>query len=148
MNKFTLPALALVVLTVPQMLDAQQRGRGGGRQLQNPIGAFLERSDSLELGLTDGQTSRLTVMRDELDVTNAPSQEAMTALFEQASGGFDQSMREQIRPLRQAMQENNQAALLIVQTEVLAEDQWTAASTYLESIRPQRRGGGGGGPPR
>ena len=148
MNKLAVLALALVLLTIPQLLDAQQRGGRGGRQLQNPIGAFLQQADSLELGLTDDQTSRLTVMRDELDQTNAPAQEAMTALFEQASGGFDQSLREQMRPLRQATQENNQAALLTVQTEVLTEDQWMTVRTYLEAIRPQRRGGRGGGAPR
>ena len=147
MNKFTLSALAVVLLTVPQLLDAQGRG-GGGRQLQNPIAAFLQAADSLELDLTADQTSQLTVMEDELDEVNAPAREAMTALREQASGGFDQSLREQMQPLRQTMQENNEAALLTVRMEVLTEDQWMTVRMYLEAIRPQRRGGGGGRPPR
>jgi hypothetical protein len=140
MNKFTLPALAVVLLTVPQLLDAQRRG-GGGRQMQNPIEAILQAADSLELDLTADQTSQLTVMQDQLDETNAPAREAMTALFEQASGGFDQSLREQMQPHRQAIQENNEAALLTVRTEVLTQDQWTTVRMYLEAIRPQRRGG-------
>ena len=148
MNKFTLPALALVLLTIPQLVDAQQRGRGG-RQQVNPIGAVLQQADSLELGLTADQTSRLTLMKDELDQANAPAQQSMAALFEQASGGFDQSLREQMQPHRQAMRANNEAALLTVRSEVLTEDQWMIVGPYLEALQSRgRRGGRGGGAPR
>ena len=84
MNKFTLPALVLVLLTIPQIVDAQQRGRGG-RQQQNPIEMILLQADSLELALTGDQTSQLTTMQGQLDEANAPAQQAMAALFEQAS---------------------------------------------------------------
>ncbi len=147
MNKITLPVLALVLLTIPQLLDAQQRGRGdrGGRggfmRQQNPIQAFLQ-ADDLGLNLTDDQTSQLNVLRAQLDETNAPAREALAALVEQASGGFDQSLREQMQPHRQAMQESNEAALQAVRAEVLTDEQWTAVRTYLETIQPQRRGGG------
>lgn len=151
MKKITLPVLALVFLTVPQLLDAQQRGRGGRGgflQRQNPIEAFLQRADSLELDLTGDQTSRLEVLREELDETTAQAQDALAALIEQASGGFDQGLREQIRPHFQAIQEGNEAALQTVRVEVLTEEQWTAVRAYLDAIQPQGRRGGrrGGGP--
>jgi len=73
----------------------------------------------------------------------------MAALFEQASGGFDQSLREQMQPHRQAMRANNEAALLTVRTDVLTEDQWMIVGPYLEVLQSRgRRGGRGGGAPR
>ncbi len=146
MNKFTLPALVLVLLTIPQIVDAQQRGRGG-RQQQNPIEMILLQADSLELALTGDQTSQLTVMKGQLDEANAPAQQAMAALFEQAAGGFDQSLREQIQPHRQAMRGNNEAALLTVRTDVLTEDQWMVVGPFLEAMQARGRRGGRGGPP-
>jgi len=151
MKKITLTMLAFVLIAVPQMLDAQQRGGGGrgGRgflQRPNPIEAFLQSADSLELDLTADQTSRLAVLSGELDQTNAPAQQEAAALIEEASGGFDEGLRDQIRPRFQAIQESNQAALLTARSDVLTEDQWVAVRRYLEATQPQgRRGGGRGG---
>ena len=75
MKNITLPLLVLLLLTVPQLLDAQQRGRGRGAFLeqQNPIEAFLQRADSLELGLSNDQALRLEMLSEELDETKAPA---------------------------------------------------------------------------
>ena len=95
MKKITLTMLAFVLIAVPQMLDAQQRGGGGRGFLQrpNPIEAFLQSADSLDLDLTADQTSRLAVLSGELDQTNAPAQQEAAALIEEASGGFESGQR-------------------------------------------------------
>ena len=151
MKNITLPLLVLLLLTVPQLLDAQQRGSGRGAFLpqQNPIEAFLQRADSLGLGLSDDQALRLEMLGKELDETNAPARKALAELLPELAGGPDPDLFQQMQPHRQAMRDGNRAALQTAREEVLTEEQWTAVSSFLESTQPQgRRGRRGGGGPR
>ena len=150
MKNITLPLLVLLLLTVPQLLDAQQRGRGRGAFLeqQNPIEAFLQRADSLELGLSNDQALRLEMLSEELDETKAPARDALAELLPELAGGPDPDLFQQMQPHRQAMRDGNRAALQMAREEVLTQEQWAAVSLFLESTQPQRRRGrrGGGGP--
>ena len=150
MKNIPLPLFVLVLLTVPQLLDAQQRRRGREAFLeqQNPINAFLQRADSLELGLSDDQALRLETLSEELDETNAPARDALAELLPEGAGGPNPDVFQQMQPHRQAVRDGNRAALETAREEILTEEQWTAVSTFLESIQPQGRRGGrrGGGP--
>lgn len=151
MKKIVVAILAGALFTIPQSMQAQQRGRGPGAflQQQNQIAAFLEKADSLQLNLSIEQTQQLETLRNQVDEQTEADRSAMADLMQQMAGGPDQSIFQQMQPHMQAIQQANQTALDAAHSDVLNDMQWTAVDAYLQSIRPQGRGrrGGGGGPP-
>jgi hypothetical protein len=149
MTRITVPVLALVLLAAPALLQAQQRagGGGGGRgglQQQNPIEAILVRRDSLQLGLSQDQVTRLTALRDELNTKNAPHQQAVTAALARVQGG-DQSAMAEIQTHQAPITEANNAAVQSARG-ILNAEQWTKVEGMLQTLQAGRgRGGAGGG---
>jgi len=148
MSRFIMSILATALLTLPQVAYAQMGGGGGmmaGMQAPNPIEAILLRADSLQLALTADQTSRLTVLRTELDEANAPHQEALTRLMGSMSGGPDPARIQELQTHAQAMRDENAAALERARTEVFSEGQWATVDAFVRTLQPAGRGMGPGG---
>jgi len=136
-----------IVATLPTGLHAQrQGGQGSGQELQvlqrNPIQVVLEARQ--ELGLTADQVGELKKAQEELDEKNRPHLERIDSLQKatprSATGNRAavQEMMQQVRPLRQAVQENNRQALQAIRPHFTTE-QWDRVN---ELIQVRRRPGG------
>lgn len=150
MNRMILPVLALALVALPALAEAQGRGAGFGGMMgqQNPVERILMSADSLELGLTEAEVTQLTTIRDELTDTNAPHLTAIQGLIQRLQGGDTGAMQE-LQTHMQPVQAANQAALARVR-ELLSAEQMTKVDAMLAAGRGGRggrgAGGGGGGP--
>lgn len=139
--------LLVIVAVLPPGLHAQrQGGQGGGQELQavqrNPIQLVLEARQ--ELGLKADQVAELQKAQEELDEQNRPHLERIDSLqkatprSETGNRAAVQEMMQQVRPLRQAIQENNRQALQGIRPHFTTE-QWDRVN---ELIQVRRRPGG------
>ncbi len=142
------PILTLVLMALPPLLAAQQRGGGRGplRGQVNPIQALLEQADSLEIGLDTEQSVRLEAMSRELDLATSDARAAVAEIIDE-SGGPGPGMYQGVRPHLEIIQRENRAALDRARDEVLTEDQRRVVDAFLRSLRPRGRGGRRGGGP-
>ncbi len=143
----------LTLVLSPVALVAQRGGGGGGagegtalQALQrNPIQVVLDAR--AELGLTTEQVALLKPVRDRLLEQNRENLARIDSIVQATprtpTGNRDamQAMMEQIRPLRQEVQENNRAAIQEIRPHLTAaqSEQVTAL------LQPQRRRPGTGG---
>jgi Spy/CpxP family protein refolding chaperone len=116
---FRTAALLLAVLPLALHAQTPSRGAGGGPGLealrQNPVQRVLDaRAD---LGLTDAQVARLEPIRARLEARNRSYLARLDSLRQTmpdpniANRDAVQASMEQIRPIRQEIQENNRRAL-------------------------------------
>jgi hypothetical protein len=128
-------------------------GRPGGagrvtpddfRDRVNPATIVLERADSL--ALTPEQLTRLTAVRDSLNVVNDSLAGALEKEIEQIGAGDPRALLEAIRPRMQQAQENARRSLEEVRG-ILTPEQWNKLPERLRNPRPagqNRRPPGGG----
>jgi hypothetical protein len=112
--------------------------------LVNPATIVLERADSL--ALTAEQVTRLTAVRDSLNVVNDSLAATLEKEIGEAGPGDPRALLQAIRPRMQQAQENARRSLEKVQG-ILTPEQWEKLPERLRNPRPagqNRRPPGGG----
>jgi hypothetical protein len=143
-RRSAISALVVFLAALPAALAAQRpQGPGGGPALQqlqrNPIQVVLDARG--ELGLSAAQVARLESVRARLQEQNGPSLARIDSLqrtlppTSAANRDAMQAVMERIRPLRQAVQENNRRALDSIRPH-LSDAQWARVN---ELTQPRRR---------
>lgn len=143
---FSLAGLLLAPIPLLAQRPGGTGGPGSGPAIQmlqrNPIEAIVDAR--AELGLTEEQVARLEPVRARLLEQNRENLARIDSLLQStpraASGNREamQAVMERVRPLRQKVQENNQAALQEIRPH-LSTAQWEKVT---EMLRPRRQPGG------
>ncbi len=146
--KTIMAATAFLAVSSAPLLSQGQEGRQGPRGQGanlNQIAILLEKGE--ELNLTEQQVERLHVVKQNLDEANGPHVNELRTLRGDGDRP-DASARERMRPLLEAIQQNQDSATEATMA-ILTEDQRGPAREIIESARPQRgRGRRGQGRPR
>ena len=104
--------------------------------LVNPATIVLERADSL--ALTSEQVTRLTAVRDSLNVVNDSLAATLEKEIEQVGAGDPRALLQAIRPRMQQAQEDARRSLEAVRA-ILTPAQWDKLPERLRNPRPARQ---------
>lgn len=143
MKRFLISGAVLALILSPmspvagQQMRRQGPGGPGGPMAVNPVASLLEQSDSLTL--TETQRTRLTIVRDSLDASNAPHIAELRRARE--SGGGGAGRMQALRPVMETVRTNNDAWLEKALT-ALEPEQREVAKRILDRRRPRGPGGG------
>lgn len=153
MSWHLLLTIPIALVALPADVVAQRTGGGGsGPALEalqrNPIQVVIDARD--ELGLTAAQVAQLEPVRTRLREANQENLARIEAIMKAnpraESGNREamQAMMQRIRPLREAVQQNNRRALQEVRPHFTAE-QWERVNDLVTPGRQSGRGGGSEG---
>lgn len=143
MKRFLITGGVLALILSPmspaagQEMRRQGPGGPGGPMAMNPVAFLLEQGDSLTL--TDTQRTRLTVVKDSLDASNAPHIAELRRTREAGGGGTGRMQA--LRPMMEKVRMNNDAWLAKALT-ALEPEQREIAERLLDRRRPRGPGGG------